>query len=65
LKKGCKIWSAKKQGANNNDPVFCTPYFGPDFLKVPDPKKISGRPDKLDNRVQIDWSTMYNVNANI
>ena len=41
----------------NNDPVFCTPYFGPDFFKVPDPRKISGRPDKLDNRVQIDWSS--------
>ena len=26
------------------------------FFKVPDPKKISGRPDKLDIRVQIDWS---------
>ena len=25
------------------------PYFGPDlFFKVPDPKKISGRPDKLE-----------------
>ena len=38
---------------NNNDPVFCSllfsgPYFGPDFLKLPDPKKISGRPDKLE-----------------
>ena len=37
---------------NNNDPVFlhpafCNPYFGP-FFKVPDPKKISGRPDKLE-----------------
>ena len=27
------------------------------FFKVPDPKKISGRPDKLDIRVMIDWST--------
>ena len=25
------------------------------FLKVPEPKKISGRPDELDIRVQIDW----------
>ena len=32
---------------NNNDPVFCNPYLGP-FFKVPDPKKISGRPDKLE-----------------
>ena len=28
-------------------PAFCNPYFGP-FFKVPDPKKISGRPDKLE-----------------
>ena len=27
----------------------------PDFLKVPDPKKISGRPYKLEQWVQIDW----------
>ena len=38
---------------SNIDPVFCTQlfsgaYFGPDFFKVPDPKKISGRPDKLE-----------------
>ena len=37
---------------NNNDPVFCTLLFAksrvPDILKVPDPKKISGRPDKLE-----------------
>ena len=36
---------------NNNDPGFCTPYFGPD------PKEISGPPHILDNRVQIDWSS--------
>ena len=30
--------------------VDATLYF------VPDPKKISGRPDKLDIRVQIDWA---------
>ena len=34
-------------------PVFFTPYFW-----VPDPKIISGRPDKLDIRVQIDWSSV-------
>ena len=43
---------------NNNDPVFCTLLFAksrvPDILKVPDPKKISGRPDKLEQWVQID-----------
>ena len=34
---------------NNNDPVFLHPaFFGPDFFPVPDPKKISGRPDKLE-----------------
>ena len=37
---------------NNNDPVilhpaFCNQYYGP-FFKVPDPKKISGRPDTLE-----------------
>ena len=36
---------------NNNDPVFCILLFEksrvPDILKVPDPKKISGRPDIL------------------
>ena len=25
------------------------------FSKVPEPKKISGQPDELDIRVQIDW----------
>ena len=30
------------------------------FFKVPDPKKISGQPDKLlDIRIQIDWATMF------
>ena len=34
---------------NNNDPVFWHPaFFGPDFFKVPDPKKISGQPDNLE-----------------
>ena len=28
------------------------------FLKVPDPKKISGRPDKLEWWVQIDWANI-------
>ena len=32
------------------------PYFRPDFFKVPDPKKISGRPDNLEYWVQIDWA---------
>ena len=46
---------------NNNDPVFfCILLFAksrvPDFLKVADPKKISGRPDKLEQWVQIDWA---------
>ena len=45
---------------NNNDPVFlqsafCNPYFGL-FLTVPDPKKISGQPDKLEQWMQIDWA---------
>ena len=26
------------------------------FFKVPDPRKISGRPDKLEWWVQIDWA---------
>ena len=29
------------------------------FFKVQDPKKISGGPDQLDIRVQIDWATKY------
>ena len=38
---------------NNKDPVFCSllfsgPYFGPDSFKVPDPKEILGRSDKLE-----------------
>ena len=33
--------------------------YGPCFFKVPDPKKISGQPEKLDIRVQIDWATMF------
>ena len=46
----------------NNDPVFLHPAFckkqGPNFLKVPDPKKISGQPDELEKWVQIDSATM-------
>ena len=41
---------------------FCTLLFAksrvPNFLKVPDPKKISGRPDKLEYWVQIDSATV-------
>ena len=57
---GCKQLDAKNEGhcywpllfLNNTDPGFlhpdfCNPYFGP-FFKVPDPKKISGRPDQLE-----------------
>ena len=48
---------------NNNDPVFCTTllfaiHILDLFFKVPDPKKISGRPDKLEWWVQIDWVTV-------
>ena len=53
-----QCYSKKEEAAwsllflNNNDPVFCTLLFAksrvPDILKVPDPKKISGRPDKLE-----------------
>ena len=42
---------------------FCILLFAksrvPDFLKVPDPKKISGRPDKLEQWVQIDWASLF------
>ena len=35
-----------------NDPVICTLLFAKsivtNFLKVPDPKKLSGRPDNLE-----------------
>ena len=37
-------------------PCFLAKNRVPDFLKVQDPKKISGRPDKLDIKVQIDWA---------
>ena len=37
-------------------PPFFTPYFGPFFNKVPDPKQISGQPDKLEQWDQIDWA---------
>ena len=37
-------------------PCFLAKNRVPDFLKVQDPKKISGWPDKLDIRVQIDWA---------
>ena len=51
-KTGCKKTAWPFLFLNNNDPVFlhpafCNPYFGP-FFKVPDPKNISGRPDKLE-----------------
>ena len=41
----------KKQGAKKQDYCYSkreelTPYFGT-FFKVPDPKKLSGRPNKL------------------
>jgi hypothetical protein len=36
-------------------------FFGPDFFKVPDPKKISGQPDNLEYWVQIDWAIGYPV----
>ena len=55
---------------NNNDPVFCTllfsgPYFGLDFLKVADPKKISDRPDKLEKcRSYIESRFRYNFIRN-
>jgi hypothetical protein len=53
----------KKQGAKTSDPVFCTLLFTTHilnpFFKVPDPKKISDRPDKLEKWVQIDWATVY------
>ena len=42
----------KKQGAKTSDPVFCTLLFTTHilnpFFKVPDPKNISGRPNKLE-----------------
>ena len=53
---GCKKQDAKNRlpllFLNNNNPVylqpaFFNPYFEP-FLKVPDPKKISGQPEKLE-----------------
>ena len=31
------------------------------FFKVPDPKKISGQPDKLELWVQIDWAIVSNL----
>jgi hypothetical protein len=31
------------------------------ILYFPDPKKISGPPDKLDSRVQIDWASACTV----
>ena len=53
-KAGCKkqghCYSKREEAAwsflslSNNDPIF----LHPNFLKVPDPKKISGRPDKLE-----------------
>jgi hypothetical protein len=39
-------------------PCFLAKSRVPDFLKVPDPKKISGRSDKLNIRVQIDWASV-------
>ena len=65
---GCKKQGAKNEGhcyskreetawsllfLNNNDPI-CKKQ-GPDFLIVPDPKRILGRPDELEQWVQIDW----------
>ena len=42
---------------------FCTLLFAksrvPEFLKVPDPKNILGRSDKLEQWVQIDWASNW------
>ena len=35
------------------------------FFKVPDPKKISGRTDKLEKWVQIDWISDLQSTINI
>ena len=45
---------------NNNDPVFCNLLFSGSYFGL-DPKKISGRPDKLEKWVQIDWTTAYTI----
>ena len=60
---GCKNQGAKNQGQcyskkeeaawsllflNNNETIFFFKNRVPDISKVPDPKKISGRPDKLE-----------------
>ena len=42
---GCKKKGAKKQGH-----CYSKREDAANFSKVPDPKKISGRPDKLDIR---------------
>ena len=74
-KAGCKkqghCYSKREEAAwsflflNNNDPGFCTLLFATHildpFFKVPDPKKISGRPDKLEKWVQIDWTNARDV----
>ena len=44
-------------------PCFLVKSRVPDFLKVQDPKKISGRPDKLNIRVQIDWANVSELSA--
>ena len=47
-------------------PCFLAKNRVSDCLKVEDPKKISGRPDKLDIRVQIDWaSVQVNIVTNV
>ena len=56
---------------NNNDPVVCSANFapcflhhiGPNFFKVPETKKISGRLDNLDSRLQIDCLTTSWIKA--
>ena len=40
-------------------PCFFAKNRVPDLLKVQDPKKISGWPEKFDIRVQIDWANEY------
>ena len=53
----------KKQVAKNRVIVIQKEKRQLDFFKVPGPKKISDRPDKLEKWVQIDWtnaSHMFN-----
>ena len=54
----------KKQGAKNMGHCYSKREETRPFFKVPDPKKISDRPDKLEYWVKIYWAIAFEYGTN-